>query len=346
MSAALDRFVEALPAKPYATDDFNTGLYVVNKSMAVKAVYVQLHGKRRAYLPFDIDREGAAFAWEEAGLPSPTITVINTKNAHAHLLYELEAPVAFTDSYGRGQARDRPMAYYKAVLSAYREKLLADPAYVGVIVKNPLHDQWRVATNDRAYSLGELADYVDLKRRRPFEAAMGVGLEKLPQVIPQGFRNDLLFSTVRKLAYARLRQSETQEELHNVVVNLCAIVNQRCAPPLGHREVMRIARSISGWCWQKRESLVKGLRTRGALGLPPLPPEMEPVKRLEEVKRRKVKGALYVHELRKSENEAKIRAAIQQLLEEGRKVSKAAVSRLSGLSRQAVSAPHYAALFP
>ena len=50
-----------------------------------------------------------------------------------------------------------------AIQHAYNAALRADLGYVGLVTKNPLHDHWHVLRlHDDVYSLGELADFVDL----------------------------------------------------------------------------------------------------------------------------------------------------------------------------------------
>lgn len=200
--AALDRFIAALPDKPYATNDFERGLRIMERRHAVKRAYIQLHGVQRRYLPFDIDRPGAAFAWEDAGLPAPTLTIVDPENGHAHLLYELETPVVFLDRNGRGRARKGPMDYYRAVLMAYGNRLGADPAYRGVTVKNPLHNRWELIHFDRPRDLAELAESVDLRSSRSFERSIP-SVEDMG-VVPDGFRNETIFNS-RLLERARLR---------------------------------------------------------------------------------------------------------------------------------------------
>lgn len=94
---ALERFADHLPAKPYCAEKITWGMYIRPKEIALDYPLIQLNRKLRFYLPFDIDRVGAAFTYEEANLPAPTLTMINRKNAHAHAAYELECPVSFHD---------------------------------------------------------------------------------------------------------------------------------------------------------------------------------------------------------------------------------------------------------
>ncbi|MEN6437503.1 MAG: replication initiation protein [Syntrophobacter sp.] len=334
--AALDRFEKSLPTRPYATERFEAGLFAMRKEAALEQPYIQLHGVRRAYLPFDIDEPGAAFSFEEAGLPPFTITVVNPGNAHAHGLYELEFPVLFPDSYGEITARPKPVAFYRAVKEAYRQKLKADPGYVGMIVKNPLHGHWQTIIHDRLYTLEELAEYVDIRQIRPFEACnTDVALERVGP-IPEGYRNDVVFNLARKLTYPRVKTCGSYEDLFGTTMNITTMLNMKCIPPLPEREVCQIVKSIARYCWHRRDVFNRNGRNRGACGFDPLPPVMEAQARQMEVNNRKVAGAAYAATIKRMKTEGKIKAALEDLRAKGKRPTKAAVAKMTGLNRDSV----------
>ncbi|MCI3067979.1 replication initiation protein, partial [Escherichia coli] len=69
--------------------------------------------------------------------------------------------------------------------------------YSGLICKNPFHLEWLVMEwREEAYTLDELADYLDLSasERRSFDKHYGRG------------RNCHLFEMTRKWAYGAIRQ--------------------------------------------------------------------------------------------------------------------------------------------
>jgi hypothetical protein len=84
------------------------------------------------WMVFDIDREGAAIAWEDANLPAPAWAAVNRENGHAHLAYGLSVPVLVAEN-----ARRAPIRYLQGIEGAYREALQADRGYSGLITKNP-----------------------------------------------------------------------------------------------------------------------------------------------------------------------------------------------------------------
>ena len=80
------------------------------------------------WLLFDVDRDCAWSAADEAGLPAPTITAINRQNGHGHLLYGLQVPLRM-DTWG---GRKAPVRYAETIEHAMTAKLRADVSYTQV----------------------------------------------------------------------------------------------------------------------------------------------------------------------------------------------------------------------
>ncbi|MCG9115921.1 replication initiation protein [Laribacter hongkongensis] len=139
-SAALAALVEAhAPRRPYCADEKHFAR-IRPKVTALGERYIQLNPPaHQAWLILDIDRPGAALAWDDADLPPPTYVAINPENGHAHIGYALSSPVCTTDA-----ARIAPMRYLAAIERAYTEKARADFAFAGSLAKNPLHPSWRL----------------------------------------------------------------------------------------------------------------------------------------------------------------------------------------------------------
>ena len=153
----LELFTRNLPKRPYAVDQLGDRLLITSPSRALRRRLIQANPPwMRVFAVFDIDRPGAALAWEDTDLPSPLWTAENRENGHAHSAWCLEAPVLL------GQHdRQTPMRYLCAVESAMRERLGADPAYGGLITKNPAHGHWRTLWGpEHRYTLAELAEYL------------------------------------------------------------------------------------------------------------------------------------------------------------------------------------------
>ena len=256
-SAAIERFIENLPRKPYCTEDPRFGVYPRQRDIAARHSYIQPNAPSRiAYIALDVDRQGAAYVAEDAGLPWPTFTVINPKTTHAHLLYELSAPVY----PGRSDKADR---FLNAVRGGLTETLGADSAYRGPLVQNPLHYCWRKIVTENTFALADLAAGIPAELLRPPRVA------SMPRWLDMSSRNVGLFETVRRLAYREVRAARNQDEFRDWVLYRCRAHNSAYTPPLPDSEVRTVARSIANWTWKHRDSI--GSRWhRGVLGLEPI----------------------------------------------------------------------------
>ena len=131
-------FYKNLPHKPYCTDEL--GYTFINpKLIAIQKRYLQHNPPCMVvYLVFDIDRSDAVMAWFDAGLPLPTWTAQNPTNGHAHIGYELKAPVPTTRA-----AKQKIVEYLAKIEAGMARKLGADVGYSGLLTKNPCHIHWR-----------------------------------------------------------------------------------------------------------------------------------------------------------------------------------------------------------
>ena len=231
------------PKRPYCTDDLESGLRIRSLKQALTKVYIQANPPwMRVWSIYDIDRPGAALAWEMAGLPAPSWFSVNTQNAHAHLVYGLAAPVLTASM----EARQAPLRYLNAVEAAFRAKLGADDGYSGLITKNPAHPLWRSCRGPELnYELGTLAEYVDLSK---FKARPGVKVSE----IGLG-RNVTTFDFARLWAYRQVRPYKTQQGgyVHwlAAVYAQCLARNGDFSKPMDSREVYHIAKSVGKWTW-------------------------------------------------------------------------------------------------
>lgn len=233
------------PHRPYCTDDLEAGLRIRSLDQALSKVYIQANPPHlRVWSLYDIDRPGAALAWQGANLPPPSWIAINRANAHAHIVYGLSAPVLTASA----EARQAPLRYLAAVEAAYRAKLGADGGYSGLVTKNPRHASWLTWRGpELAYELGYLADFVDLARYAP---RPGVKLDD----VGLG-RNCTVFDFCRSWAYRQVRQYKQQPGGY---VHWLAAVYARCmarnadfASPMDSRETYQIAKSVANWVWHR-----------------------------------------------------------------------------------------------
>ena len=234
-----------LPSKPYCSDDLTQGLQIRPANIATRKKYIQANPPwLRSWLIFDIDREGAVVAWDDADLPEPFWSSQNPVNGHAHLCFGLDAPVLL----GRHD-RQKPMRYLAAVESAMRVRLDADPGYSGLITKNPRHPHWRTFWNRSGglYELGELVEWLDLPKfinKRDQPERVGIG------------RNVATFDHVRYIAYRCVRGWKSQggrgvfvrylNHLHDLALQY---THNEHPSPLERNECHHIAKSIARWTW-------------------------------------------------------------------------------------------------
>ena len=240
-SAALDPFFQHLPDKPYCADDPRHGLRVLPRSAALRRPTIQHQPPwLRVHLTFDIDRDGAWCAADEAGLPVPTWTAINRQNGHGHAVYSLDAPVLLGP-----RDRDGPIRYLVQVERALRVRLGADASYGGFTTKNPVHRHWVTIAGGGLYELDELRDYLgDLRKYATAEPeAAGIG------------RNVEAFDAVRLLSYRTIRQFWRPDGFEAWAAYLLgevrAYTGERHDPALHDQECRWIAGSIARWIWRR-----------------------------------------------------------------------------------------------
>lgn len=239
----LDLFVDSSrwPRKPYCSD--NKGAHNIRTlRSAIKRPYIQANPPHlRVWSIFDVDRQGAALAWEDANLPPPAWAAVDRETTRGHLVWGLSVPV-LVDSPDMRQA---PMRYLCAVEAAFRAKLEADTGFSGLMTKNPAHPLWRVLRGpQQAYELAELAEWVDLPKHLP---------KKKPEEIGLG-RNVTVFEWLRQYAYRKIRHYKG--DVRNYVLwqshlNSRALErNGDFTQPLQGNEVWHIAKSVSKWTWR------------------------------------------------------------------------------------------------
>ncbi len=304
----------------------------------------------RCYLTFDVDSDGAAFSWEKADLPAPTIICVNPENSHAHLLYEIINPVSFFGSDG-GAARIKPMKFYQAIYRSMRKKLNADDGYIGLIVKNPLHKNWYSIFHDTAqYDLAQLAEsappiwYEDgyFATKKELEANGDILFEGQ---IYENVRFKTLYSIMKHYCYRAVRHASSPDGLVTTVFEFGNAVNlERCSPPLRSSEIRSIARNVGRWTWQHRETVIRNTKNRGVMDFEPIPYPISPETKADIIKERQRSGADHTNKKQRSETESKIIRAIGALVEKGERVTMGKVSRMTGISKSNISA-HYGHLF-
>lgn len=310
-----DSFIEALPTKVRSTNWFEEGTKFRKRENALSHRYVELNQLYKKFIALDIDKPKAAFLWEESGLPPPTHVIVNPDNAHAHYLYELKTPIYYTE-----QAHRAPQKYYEATDIALTSLLDADTAFVGHLVKNPLHPSWRTISHKVSYDLEDFKEWgVDLKGH------------KKKQVLRQSLegRNTTLFDTLRHWAYAEVKKQCSYADFQQIVDNKALSINGMfldCANGiLPVKEVLSTAKSVGTWTWRHRNS-IGNQKNRGVMQLPA---EMS-------IKAKQVAGAGYVHEIRTNATKQAVLDAAIALKAAGTPVTQQAVAIRANVSVDSV----------
>ena len=238
-------FLESLPAKPYATDDFSCGLKIHTKKSAVTKKYLSLNHKYVTnWITFDIDRAGAVadLYYDNVGVPEPNLVVENPENGHAHFLYQLQTPVFLHENASR-----KPINYLNAVYGELRELLGADKAYTGLMSKNPLHECWRTQElRVEPYSLAGLSQHLELDSKVVKQSKVSAD-----EAYHEG-RNSRIFTELKEWAYVAVREfrGKTYQQWLESCIGYCMQLNSNLVHPLGYGEIKQIAKSVSKFCWK------------------------------------------------------------------------------------------------
>lgn len=241
-TSQLDFFVDSLPAKPYCTDNLEQGLLIRPKVQAMEMKYIQPNTPWNwTWITEDVDRETGASDWYDRGCPAPNVISENPNNGHAHLFYGLATPIHLQD--GR---RNKPFRYASAISVALTKQLGADPAYSGLISKNPLNEHWNNDWLDpKPYTLDGLASFLDLTHltdARQHLPEIGLG------------RNCTLFDVTRFWSYREIRKPQgwlCEDFFISAVKDYAFTYNEEnFAIKLPRKEIETISKSIGKWTYR------------------------------------------------------------------------------------------------
>lgn len=321
----LTLFHDNLPRKPYCSDDLENGLIIRSAATAEHYRYIQPnHPNSKLWLMYDIDRPtGPEELTDDFLLPAPTLWVQNRNNNHAHALYALETPVHLNE-----QSSKKAMRFYGAVDVAMAQATKADMGYVGLVCKNPLNSHWRTYSMGGQYELNDLAECLDLK---PYQ-------DKRKNLPDFGLgRNCTLFDRLRTWAYRAIRQGwPDYDRWFMAVEQRAGAYNDFKTPkgkpnPLPLNEVRHIAKSVAKWTHRNMtessfELFVQNTHTS----------EIQAV--------RGKKGAEATAKIKRDKREQDILNAIEEIKSTGKKVTQAAVCKLTGCHRNTLNR-YYSDLF-
>lgn len=232
-------FENNLPKYPYATNNFNNGLYRHKREKAKDFKYIQFNPSNSlGTLVIDIDRD----TYPEDLSPSPNIAIYNKDNSKSHAIYFLDPSVHLNELSSR-----KPVAYAESVLIGLTHRLQGDKNYSHLICKNPLNDSYRTyGLREQTYGLDELSEYIP---------------DKILKVAPKNNqfygRNCYVFDQSRHWAYIAIREykNKTYKDFYNAVLSRCFELNIAIQLPMTINEIKNIAKSISKWVWDRRQTI-------------------------------------------------------------------------------------------
>jgi len=254
---AKSSFIEQLPKKPYCADNYNFGVKPRTKIHALTYKHIQLNNPfKYSFISLDIDypiaNENMEFIWEAKNLPVPTYAVINVKNGHAHLIFQLHLPI-----YVMGESNKKQLQFYKDVQSILTYLYNADQNFTGTLTKNPYHKEWKTLESGVTYSLAELKAYAQpLMPYGPKEKNKDniIQFNKYKRRTIDHNNGDLghrclLFETSRIRAYSSVSNFYTQEDFFDHMMVVCSEENPS---DLNIHDIKSTAKSISSYTWKHR----------------------------------------------------------------------------------------------
>lgn len=260
----LQSFYDDLPNKPYCSEVKNA-CTVRPKAIASKQPYIQPnHPQIIKWLFIDIDSDlkrkfinyyddNLFFRYHDRNLPPPTIIMRNRDNGHVQYAYRLTDPVTMFEG-----SRNHPTQYLKAIQYALTVQLGGDLAFGGSLAKNPLNnDKWDIyLTGANSYSLGDLAEYLDLTDPANKPPKKSANDEIISPFAGLG-RNCDTFDYLRFIAYP-IADSMTQTALQDYLIQLGIEFNKNYKQPLLYNEIKCIAKSIARFCNSSRFGACSG----------------------------------------------------------------------------------------
>lgn len=292
-------------------DDFKQGVYRQTKSKALLKRHVQIDKQGCcSVILIDIDRRGAATAYEDVGLPPPSWSCTNPKNGHAHVAYVLDDPVWRTDSL-----IDRPVRLLRAVRHAMNTMLGGDQNYAAKLTKNPLHPDWIVDTINKTYTLSELMEYIPGKYLQ--KQKIHRGHDENTDTISS--RNKTVFDAVRLKHYPEWSKLVLLPRGAFFEILLASAHQANVFPePLSERELITICRSIERFMRKQHRA----------------PADSAAFQRRQSIRQR------LAAKQRRLNNHERLCVAAKTLANTGIRLTFSSIAKQAGLTRQTAASTH------
>lgn len=288
----------------------------LTKDRAMDAPWIQLHGNDRHWLMIDFDNNDE---WDWKKLPlSPNVVSYNTDTGNHQALFKLKDPV----HCHREAKKNAPYKFLRGLEKTIDVMYGGDTGFSRNISKNLFHPKWdTIWIHNREYTLSELQEHLVTN------SDIRVGKRKKTPLCGKEGRNTAVFDEVRYKCYREVTKYKELDDVtfndwHRMVLAWCRRANnfEGKAPMEDHR-VVSTAKSIAEFCWYRYT---------------PSKPKKKPMSP-DKIKAAQSKAAKMTTAKKVGKNEAAVKEAIRQLKADGKKPTKAAVARLAGLGREAVS---------
>jgi len=345
-------FRARLPRYPYATDDPRQGMRPRKRENAIRYRYIQVGRYPHAIARIVLDLDEPTW-WEAMERVPPSLCIPNPRAPwRAHLVYELEPPVWLSSPKDR-EAGANPFALVREVDARLRAYFGADPAYTGLLGRNPLAHP-HLLGGGKLWDLTSLLDELrDLTPRRRVAAYLDTATYG---------RNCELFDRMRVFAYSVVGLYRGQPNGFDLFRQAVAYEAHRLnralfrghpQGPLSRREVERtIVTSVAKWTFHRyRGTRVWVLSGTGRVDRSTLSPAaralIEPL-RGEELEKARSQGRKASRPKRTANLEAASRKrrnrteealleALRRLQAKGERVTPTALAREAGVHRNTAS---------
>jgi len=337
---AEDPFYQSLPNRPWCSD-FARGAAIGHRvplemrarADAILLPFVQINPPK-IYRHMVIGADDP-FAWEEAQLPQPSLTVIAKNRGVAQFFWTLDSPVT-TGGNGRKEPQDYAFKVGRAIAERIGGNCIV-PRDVRALAMNPFYRAFDSIRHNSTFSLDQLGEAVLenlVQPRRRFAELRRV---------PNRKREKALFEVVRLHAYQSIWRFRSETALAEYLINFGRVANLSFQRALDLRVIVQMTGAVAAWTWEHRAELVG--KNRGASNLISIPSFVTGEQRARLRTEHYRAGALYSAQVKVRSTVRKIREAIMRptLDDEPHDLG---ISKLSGetrLDRKTIR-PHVQAL--
>jgi hypothetical protein len=329
-------FRERLPRYPYATDDPRQGMRPRRKEKALEHVYIQVGRYPHAIFRIVLDLDEPTW-WDAMDRIPPTLTIPNPREPwKAHIIYELDPPI-WLSSPKAYEGEVNPFALVREVDALLRAYFGADPAYNGLLGRNPLAHAHLIGGGkswDLLSLLEELRQLIPRRRALAYLDTATYG------------RNCTLFEQVRPFAYSvvamyrgkpngfALFRQAVAYEAHRLNQEL---FRDHPQGPLPRKEVeATVIKSVSKWTFDRYRGTrvwpVSGTGRPDRSQLSPAARALVPPLRGQEAEAARRKGLEVASRKRRGKAEEALVEALKRLQARGEAITARALAREAGVS--------------